>query len=166
MNNIKPTQQEEFLAVKKYWESGLGIDVGCGNNRLSPEILTLDIYPHKDADLVVDCRKLPFRDRCFDFVFSSHCLEDFKPEEIKDVFLEWLRVVKIGGYIILLLPDMEGGRYPKAGDKNGNPSHLVNVGINFMNNLVKDIPLEIVQCDTINHQSYFTFDFVCKKVIC
>ena len=39
----------------------------------------------------------------FDFVESSHCIEDF--DDIYAVLCEWLRVVKFGGYLCLLFPD-------------------------------------------------------------
>ena len=166
MNAVKPTLQEEFAAVLKFCpDDKLGIDIGCGTNPLRENILKLDVYPHACADMVLDCAKLPFMDNRLDFVFSSHCLEDFEPAIIKDVVTEWLRVIKAGGYLVLLLPDMQGGRYAKAGQPNGNPSHKVDVGVEYMKNLVKDLPVEIVQCDTIDHARYFTFDFVIKKLI-
>ena len=167
MAKIKPTTQAEFKAVLKFCK-GKGIDIGCGTNPLNDKILTIDHYPHIHTDLVCDAKKLPFQDARFDFVFSSHCLEDFKPDEIKNVFIEWLRIVKPGGYLVLLLPDMETvvngkTRYPRVEDPEGNPSHLVNVSPNYMKELVKDLPVEIVQQDTIDHVKYFTFDFIVKK---
>ena len=161
MNEVMPTAREEFNAVIQFCK-GLGVDIGCGTNRLDPSVLTIDVYPHKDADMVMNSKVLPFRDNVFDFVFSSHCLEDFEPSEIKAVLTEWLRCVKIGGRLVLLLPDMEGGRYPKVED-GGNPSHKVNVGVNYMKNIIKDLPVEVEQVDTIDHSRFFTFDIVLKK---
>jgi SAM-dependent methyltransferase len=172
MSEIMPTTREEFNAVLKYCK-GLGADVGCGTNRLDKSVLSLDHYPHDllpnktghngGNDIICDCAKLPFRDETLDFIFSSHCLEDFAPDKIKNVFLEWLRCVKKGGYLILLLPDMQGGRYPKVGDKEGNPSHLVDVGVAFMDELIKGLSVDVVQRDTIDHKRFFTFDYVIKK---
>jgi len=175
--SINPSTREEFNAVIGYCK-GLGVDVGCGTNRLSPEVLALDHYPHvakpEEAganDMVVDCRKLPFRDNVFDFVFSSHCIEDFKPEEIPAVFFDWLRVVKKGGYLILLLPDMETKRangrtrYPRVEDSDGNPSHRCNVGKNFIRQLTENRKDVIIcQEDTIDHERFFTVDIVLKKL--
>jgi len=166
MDTIEPTTQFEFLSVRKYWENGLGVDIGCGTNRLSKRIMTIDTFDYgSEPDMLCDGRKLPFSSNKLDFIFSSHCLEDFPPKEILNVFNEWLRCIKINGYLVLLLPDMEGGRYPKVGDKEGNPSHKVNIGIDFMKKLCKDsfYDVEIVQCDTIPH-NYFTLDFVIKKI--
>jgi len=178
----------EFLAMSKYIV-GLGLDIGCGTNRLSPTVMTTDWYPHVDTDLIWNCvheggrHPYPFRDNRFDFIFASHVLEDFAPDEIQFVFDEWLRMVKVGGYLIILVPDIEGGRYPgidevftaespevisgerRIGELCGNPSHRVTMGITYMNMLVNNSghKLEVVQVDTIPH-STMTLDYVIKKL--
>jgi len=178
----------EFLAMSKYIV-GLGLDIGCGTNRLSPTVMTTDWYPHVDTDLIWNCvheggrYPYPFRDNRFDFIFASHVLEDFAPDEIQFVFDEWLRMVKVGGYLIILVPDIEGGRYPgidevftaespevisgerRIGELCGNPSHRVTMGITYMNMLVNNSghKLEAVQVDTIPHDT-MTLDYVIKKL--
>lgn len=178
----------EFLAMSKYIV-GLGLDIGCGTNRLSPTVMTTDWYPHVDTDLIWNCvhedgrYPYPFRDNRFDFIFASHVLEDFAPDEIQFVFDEWLRMVKVGGYLIILVPDIEGGRYPgidevftaespevisgerQIGELCGNPSHRVTMGVTYMNMLVNNSghKLEAVQVDTIPHDT-MTLDYVIKKL--
>lgn len=178
----------EFLAMSKYIV-GLGLDIGCGTNRLSPTVMTTDWYPHVDTDLIWNCvheggrYPYPFRDNRFDFIFASHVLEDFAPDEIQFVFDEWLRMVKVGGYLIILVPDIEGGRYPgidevftaespevisgerQVGELCGNPSHRVTMGVTYMNMLVNNSghKLEAVQVDTIPHDT-MTLDYVIKKL--
>jgi len=183
----------EFLAMEKYCR-GLGFDIGVGTNRLSPTVLSTDWYPHKDADLIWNCAPepvdnnryfvpYPFREDRFDFIFASHVLEDFHPDIIQHVFDEWLRMIKPGGYLIILIPDMEGKRYPdwdekftaddeevkkgerKVGELKGNPSHLITAGITMMNTLVANSKhkMEVVQFDTIPHTT-MTLDFVVKKL--
>jgi len=178
----------EFLAMSKYIV-GLGLDIGCGTNRLSPTVMTTDWYPHVDTDLIWNCvheggrYPYPFRDNRFDFIFASHVLEDFAPDEIQFVFDEWLRMVKVGGHLIILVPDIEGGRYPgidevftaespevisgerQVGELCGNPSHRVTMGVTYMNMLVNNSghKLEAVQVDTIPHDT-MTLDYVIKKL--
>lgn len=112
--------QWEFECIEKYIE-GKGIDVGCGTNRLSPNVLAIDQQPNKEyshADIVHDCQDLEikgpiefngsqyeFKDNELDFIFSSHVLEDF--EKISEVFMNWWKKLRAGGLMILLLPDME-----------------------------------------------------------
>lgn len=83
---------------------GLRLEIGCGKNRFSDSVLAIDRSVDSDADMIIDAEKLPFNDRTFDFVFSSHCLKDFA--EPLPVMNEWLRVIKPLGKLLLLLPDM------------------------------------------------------------
>ena len=174
--------QLEFEYIQKYL-NGKGIDVGCGTNRLSDDILAVDQQGNKKyahADVVHDCHDLDIRstqfkdkeytfsDSTFDFIFSSHCLEDF--EDIPIVFMNWWRKLKPNGHMILLLPDMENGRYPKCSDPQGNPSHRTDVGAGFMTGMLtalkynNGIKYEIVQIDTIPHNESCTIDIVIKKL--
>lgn len=178
----------DFLYVEKYCR-GLGYDIGVGTNRLAPTVLSTDWYPHSDVDMIWNVvheggwYPYPFRENRFDFIFASHVLEDFHPSVTQRVFDEWLRMVKIGGYLVIIVPDMENGRYPKwdevfteeheevksgkrkAGEQIGNSSHLIDAGMNFMNNLVANsqYKLEVVQADTIPHSS-MSLDFVVRKL--
>lgn len=180
--------RSDFIAVEPFLR-GLGLEIGTGTNRLAPTVLGIDWYPHTDTDMIWNCvheggwYPYPFRDDRFDFLFASHVFEDFDPSVTQKVFDEWLRMIKVGGYLVILVPDMEGGRYPKidevftendeevksgkriAGHLKGNPTHAWDAGITSMNEFVKNskYKLEVVQCDTIPHSS-MSLDFVVKKL--
>ncbi len=185
-------KRPEFLLMRPYIK-GLGLEIGTGTNRLSPTVLGIDNYNHIDADMVWDCapekdgtqyyQPYPFKDERFDFVFSSHVLEDFNPIVIQTVFDEWLRLVKKGGYLILLVPDMEGKRYPdwdevftetdeevikgerKAGELKGNPSHRCTMGLTLLNKLKSESKYNsvLVQCNQVPHTT-MTLDYVIKRI--
>lgn len=55
--------------------------------------------------------KLPFESDSLDFVYSSHLLEDFTKEDRPNIVKEWARVVKPGGYIIILVPEVNAWNY-------------------------------------------------------
>lgn len=178
----------DFLYVEKYCR-GLGFDFGSGSNRLAPTVLSTDWYPHDAADLIWNVvhengwHPFPFRENRFDFVFSSHVIEDFEIHQTQNVFDELLRLVKIGGYLVIIVPDMENGRYPKwderftedspevksgkrqVGEICGNPAHRQDFGVKKMSELVTNskYKLEVVQADTIPHTS-MSLDFVVKKL--
>jgi len=174
----------EFLSVERF-SRGLGLDWGCGSNRFSSTVLSVDNYPHKEADLVIDIShtNFPFKDNVFDFVFSSHAIEDVEPKYSQRVFDELTRVIKVGGYMALLIPDMERGRYPKfdelftaespevirgerqIGELCGNPGHKYNAGLTCLHDWVNNskYKFEIVQKDTLPH-SQMTLDFVIQKL--
>jgi len=148
-----------------------GVDVGCGTNRISDMIVSIDQqsdYRYASAQLVWDCKDLDiYADDKLDFIFSSHCLEDFA--DIPKVFLNWWRKLKLDGLMLLLLPDMEAGRYPKCENVQGNPSHRTNVGKNFMHKMLEtmkergQLKYEILQEDTIPHAECCSIDFVIRK---
>ena len=52
-----------------------------------------------------DALNLPFKDGTLDFVYSSHLLEDFA--DWRPALREWTRVLKKGGYLVILMPDRE-----------------------------------------------------------
>jgi len=68
-----------------------------------------------------DCRNLPFKDETLDFVASSHLIEDFSDWEI--VLLEFTRVLKRGGFLVIMVPDKERFREAVANGQGDNLSH-------------------------------------------
>jgi len=184
LNDPRP----DFVAVESFLR-GLGLDVGPGTNRLSPTVLCSDWYPHKGVDLVWNCvhdggrYPYPFRENTFDFIFASHVLEDFEVDQIQWMFDELLRMIKPGGYLVTIGPDMQNSRYPKwdekftaespevisgkrqIGELCGNPSHRFDWGLDFCYKLKNEsaYKTEVVQEDTIPHDT-MSIDFVIKKL--
>uniref|UniRef100_A0A914Y2Z0 Methyltransferase type 11 domain-containing protein n=1 Tax=Panagrolaimus superbus TaxID=310955 RepID=A0A914Y2Z0_9BILA len=58
-----------------------------------------------NVDIVASGDKLPFANETYDFVISSHSIEHFY-DPIKTIE-EWLRVIKKGGYIFMIIPHKE-----------------------------------------------------------
>ena len=154
-NNAK----HEFETYLKRWairdnRFGNGVDIGCGTCRIDDMITSIDQqsnYSYAHAQFVWDCRNLElFNDGVLDFIFSSHCLEDF--DDVRAVFVAWWKKLKVGGVMLLLLPDMEKcdcqlcngkSRYwsieDYAATGQGNPSHKTNVGKRFMAEMLDDL---------------------------
>ena len=76
----------------------------------------------------------------------------------------WARQnLKPRGYLVLLLPDMQGGRYATVAE-GGNPSHKVDVGRPFILDILPQLPLlRLMQIDTIPHEKSCTIDVVFQK---
>lgn len=75
---------------------GRGLDIGYGGDPVVPGIRGWD-FEHGDAQYL---RGLD--DASFDFVYSSHLLEHLPDVEL--ALNNWWRVLKPGGYLLLLLP--------------------------------------------------------------
>ncbi len=136
-------------AGKILWEivkytRGRGLDIGCGPQKAFPHFIGLD--NNIDAKLfgiqarpdiwIDDAQDLRlFATEQYDFVFSSHLLEHIPPEALVKTLKEWLRVIKVGGYLILYLPDED--LYPKIGEPGANKDHRWNVNYEGMIALMK-----------------------------
>src|SRR5436190_13085249 len=119
-------------AGKILWElpaytRGRGLDVGCGQFKAYPHFIGVDDYTDTrlfgakiKPDVASKADRLGlFEDRSLDFVFSSHLLEHLS-EPLK-ALIEWARVIKDGGHLVLYLPDED--QYPKVGEPGANPDH-------------------------------------------
>jgi SAM-dependent methyltransferase len=157
--------------VKQYL-SGRGYDFGCGSAPLLGfDCFHFDISPQPLAVQQVGKRFIQadcFNDRFadgVDFIFSSHMVEDLPSRaHIIACLNGWSDLLVKGGYLVLLLPDMQGGRYPTVAE-GGNPSHRVDVGAGFINENLPELELlELVQLDTIPHDKSCTIDVVMKRV--
>jgi SAM-dependent methyltransferase len=150
----------EFNQVIRFTK-GVGIDIGCGLNKIHSAAIGIDFqlgdkdfgYPF-GANIKVaknkDWLPLPwFKDESLDFVFSSHCLEHFsKPgETIREIF----RLLKPGGYLVLILPDMR--YYPEKGEPRANPDHEWDCYPQVVVDIVTSVAqFKIVQLDTLHEK--------------
>ncbi|MGD8787121.1 MAG: methyltransferase domain-containing protein [Phycisphaerales bacterium] len=102
---------------------GVGLDLGCGDEKICPSALGIDIRSGKNVDIQIDLSANDslsiFSDGYFDYIFSAHVLEDFKCTDA--VLTEWWRKVKVGGYLILYGPDPDF--YPRIGTPGSNVEH-------------------------------------------
>lgn len=97
---------------------GNGIDIGCGEQPISlygeffPGMTGLRTWDLPDGDGAL---LEGVEDETFDFVHSSHSLEHMSDPLV--AMQNWMRVLKKGGHMILLLPDedmFEQGQWPSA----------------------------------------------------
>ncbi len=80
------------------------LHLGCGKRNFGPEWTHIDVgdYPHLHSHDIVN---LPFGDNTCEIVYASHVLPYFDRKEVKDVLLEWYRVLKPGGIVRLSVSD-------------------------------------------------------------
>lgn len=82
------------------------LEIGCGENKVYEHSLGLDVRKTSEVDVVADSRRLPFDDRVFDLVFSSHSIEHISHCEARATLAEWIRVIRPGGRIEIICPDL------------------------------------------------------------
>jgi len=96
---------------------GCGVDIASQGCAVAPWAMGFDL-PKDEFDhycsnqpakgpvqLRGHAEHLPFDDNSLDFVYSSHLLEDFL--EWEPILTEWVRALKPGGHLIILVPDKE-----------------------------------------------------------
>lgn len=121
---------------------GDGLDIGFGGDPILPSAITVDLpcsyanYAQAPQHLHGDAQCLRwFADESMDYIYSSHLLEDFP--NTAAVIDEWLRVLRVGGRLVLFLPDEQLYRAECA--KAGKPSNRHHVHADFSMKTLKAI---------------------------
>jgi SAM-dependent methyltransferase len=112
------SRYKELTRLFCYRDDGLpgcGVDIASQGDPVVPWAIQLDLPPQEFAyynsnhiprgpiQLTGWAQDLPFESNSLDFVFSSHLLEDFLIWS--PILTEWVRVLKPGGNLIIVLPD-------------------------------------------------------------
>ena len=86
---------------------GLVVNIGCGEV-FHPDWTNLDVCPSDAAVQRWDIRRgFPFGDEKVDACYASHVLEHLARANARQFILECFRVLKPGGIIRLVVPDLE-----------------------------------------------------------
>jgi SAM-dependent methyltransferase len=107
--------------VMPYLHGDNGIDIGCSRDPLSRFCVAFDRSDYPEVTHRGDAQALPFENDKFDWVYSSHCLEDF--EDTDKTLREWLRVLKPNGVICLYVPHPDF--YPGGNSEHRHPGFRV-----------------------------------------
>lgn len=155
---------------------GNGVDVGSQGDPVVPWAIQVELpheeYMHYTSNTGMevrgawrgDGRKLPFQDRTLDFVYSSHLLEDF--EDWTPALRDWLRVLKQGGKLVILMPDnalwnqaIANGQPPNCAHKHcGSVGELTTA----IQNLAK---VRVIEDRLTNlHPGDYTILFIAEKL--
>lgn len=152
---------------------GVGVDLGFGGSAILPTAICIDRaegdplrakHPHPSPTHIVgDVATLPwFPDASLDYCYSSHVLEDF--EDTAAVLKEWVRVLKLGGHLVLFLPDQQTYvKFCKDHDSSPNKAHVhADFSLAFVKaRLPKNV--EVVYEEFPFEGNPYSFALVCKR---
>jgi predicted SAM-dependent methyltransferase len=81
------------------------LQIGCGPNILA-DWLNTDVIPSNNVVFVDASKQLPFKDRCFNYVFCEHLIEHLDYGKGTNLIRECLRVLVPGGKLRISTPDL------------------------------------------------------------
>ena len=150
--------------------NGFGLDLGYGGDPIVPWAITFDLpepYAHEGdhpQNLAGDARDLSmFADGVFDFVFSSHLLEDFI--ETEEVLREWVRVLKPGGNLIIYCPDEPTYRHHcrNTGQVHNEAHKIEEFSLSYIRQELQKIKNSIYIVHSIVLVDDYSFEIVARK---
>ena len=108
------SETSKYRSLTEQYCGGCGIDIASGGIPVVPWAWQLELPKERYASYhgTNDCGPIQLRGDAatiqvdsgsLDFVYASHLLEDF--EDWEPPLREWSRLLKKGGYLIVLLPD-------------------------------------------------------------
>lgn len=123
-----PSETSKVRQLVLEYCSGYGCDIGFGGDKIKKEAIGIDFAnPYADTgkdkvDIACDVinEELPIVDNKFDYVYSSHLIEDF--EDTVSGLKKFTRILKSGGVLILVFPDQK--KYEQFCKKTGQPLNM------------------------------------------
>jgi predicted SAM-dependent methyltransferase len=159
MNQIRGEVDHCRARLIKYCK-GQGVDLGCGWSKIRIDAIGVDLLC-PDAELKMDARLLDqFPDEHFDYVFSSHLLEEI--ENTEATLREWLRILKKDGNLVLYQADKDA--YYPLGHSNCNKAHKHHFSKEALWEILKKIGgVKLIHSEGVQG-SEWSFELVIKKI--
>lgn len=134
---------------------GCGVDIASQGDPVVPWAWQFDLPQDQFAaycggapargpiQLRGDARSLPIDSGSLDFVYSSHLLEDFWPW--MPVLKEWVRVLKPGGKLIILIPDRARWLAACAAGQPPNDAHRHEGQVGELTSYADPLGLKVIE---------------------
>ena len=143
MDGMAETQKISWV-LEKITEKKQGLDLGCGKWKL-PNSIGMDLRSNSSVDLLIDVSDEDFWMKVehsgfplkYDFIFSSHLLEDFILEDQIRISKMWIKGLKDDGLFIAYVPQ-------KGAYKGVNLNHKREFERGYIEDLFEILNLETV----------------------
>jgi predicted SAM-dependent methyltransferase len=140
--------------LRRPGRNAIHLHLGCGPRYL-PGFVNIDGNLFNKLDLWLDVRNgLPFSSNSVDSVYSTHMFEHFYSDELNRLLRECLRVLKPGGGVRLIVPNLESAIRAYGENQSqwfdSYPRHFDSLGGRFSN---------FVFCDG-QHRTAFDFTYL------
>ena len=168
--SLENSKNDESSKIR--WElvpymKGKCLDIGAGPYKVFPHFVGVDNghhWGHWD-NVRVDCASdlSQFGSASWDLAYSSHLLEHFPYEKVPAVLKEWMRVTKIGGHLILYVPDEN--QYPKCGTEYANQDHKWDISFDKVLSAMEKLECgwDLVDYQVRSEADEYSLFFVFKK---
>jgi hypothetical protein len=127
------SETSKFRNLTAPFCSGVGLDIGAGGDPVVKTAISVDLpggayCPPLGPGIVqipCDARHVQkyFRLLALDYIYSSHLLEDFAPQQWQGTVLNWCDLIRPGGYLVILVPEVELWRRALARGQPPNLNH-------------------------------------------
>ena len=163
MDEAKKTNQIRGQDFANKYLTGKVIDIGAGNDLVSEGAERFD-RDNGDANYITQYRESNY----YDTVHSSHCLEHM--HEPKNALLEWCKLIKSGGYLVIVVPDedlYEQGFWPSRFNSDHKATFTTKTGKSWspvsynIVDLVTSLPNSKVLSVEI-HDKYYDYNLQTK----
>ena len=141
--------------------NGCGLDIGCQTDKIRPEAIGIDQRRYEGMNITGDANNIPALfpvGTTFDYVYSSHCLEDIKYHIT--ALAGWAKMLRQGGLLILQVPHptLFKGHNPDHKHPGWTPAELIV--------MVKQLGMEVVEAfvDDVPAENRYSSVIVAKKV--
>ena len=159
IQSVYPSETSKVRHLVLDYCQGYGCDIGFGGDKIKPEAVGIDFanpYAHTGKDKVdIPCDvindPLPIADNEYDYVYTSHLIEDF--EDTKIGLEKFIRILKSGGNLILVFPDQQ--KYERHCRRTGQPLNMyhkhADMGYNFIITKLSD--LKTIEYEILFHSN-------------
>ena len=87
-------------------EEDLRLHLGCGGKHFDGYV-NVDIWITDATDVISDITSLPWPDNAANIIESYHVIEHISHKKVKDTLVDWHRVLKPGGKLVLECPHFD-----------------------------------------------------------